>query len=112
GTVDLDGKGVTTDQLRNCFSNNTFASSMPAAIEQLAPCDGTGSGDWSANELDLLGLLGSPADKPPADSYKTTPEPAAQENMPDADTAPPRPAKDVPAKVDVAAIALPERPAT
>lgn len=117
GTVDLDGSGVTTDQLRNCFSGNTFASSMPASIEQLAPCGedgavGAGSGDWNANALDLLGLLGSPADKPPDDIYKTTPEPADQENMPDAADAPARPATDVPPKVDVASIQLPERPAT
>lgn len=112
GTVDLDGKGVTTEQLGNCFSGNTFASSMPASIEQLAPCDGTGSGDWNATVLDLLGLLGDPAEKPPADIYKTTPEPGPQENMPDAETAPPRPATDVPPKVDVAAITVPERPAT
>src|SRR5690606_26979023 len=109
GTADLDGTGVTTDRLRNCFAGNTFASSMPAAIEQLAPCEGTGSGDWDANPLDLLGLLGEPAEKPPADIYKTTPEPAAQANMPDAATAPPRPATNVPPKVDVAAIQLPGR---
>ena len=112
GTVDLDGKGVTTEQLRNCFSGNTFGSSMPAAIEQLAPCDGTGSGDWNANALDLLGLLGSPAEKPPADIYKTTPEPGAQENMPNAETAPPRSAKDLEPMVDPATVPLPERPAT
>ncbi len=112
GTVDLDGSGVTTESLRNCFAGNTFTSSMPASIEQLAPCDATGSGDWNANPLDLLGLLGEPAEAPPEDIYKTTPEPGPQENMPDAETAPARPATDVPPKVDLAAIKLPERPAT
>ena len=111
GTVDLLETGETTETLRNCFSGNTFSSSQPAAIETLAPCDGTGSGDWNANALDLLGLLGTPAEAPPEDAYKTTPEPGEQPNMPDAESAPARPARDVPAQVDLAAITVPAKPA-
>jgi hypothetical protein len=111
GTVDLLETGETTDTLRNCFSGNTFTSSQPAAIETLAPCDGTGSGDWNANALDLLGLLGTPAEAPPEDAYKTTPEPGEQPNMPDAESAPARPARDVPAQVDLASITVPAKPA-
>jgi hypothetical protein len=111
GTVDLLDTGETTDTLDNCFSGNTFASSAPAQIETLAPCDGTGSGDWNDGALDLLGLLGSPAEAPPEDAYKNTPEPGEQPNMPDAESAPARPARDVPMAVDVEAIELPSKPA-
>ncbi len=112
GTIDLLGTGETTDTLRNCFSGNTFTTAAPTDLEQLAPCDAEGNGgDWSAGALDLLTLLGSPADAPPKDTYKTTPEPEDQPNMPDADTAPARPATDVPMEVDVAAIKVPTKPA-
>ncbi len=113
GTVDLDGKGVTTEQLRQLLlGQHVRDRACPPPSSSSPRATAPGSGDWSANSLDLLGLLGAPAEKPPADIYKTTPEPAAQENMPDAETAPPRPAKDVPPTIDVAAIKLPERPAT
>jgi hypothetical protein len=110
-TVDLLGTGVTTEGLGNCFTGNTFSSTAPTNLEQLAPCDGAPSGgDWSAEALDLVGLFGQPAAAPPADAYKTTPEPEAQPNMPDAATAPPRPAVDLPGAIDVDAIVVPERP--
>ena len=110
GTVDLLQTGETTDTLDNCFSDNTFSTSAPASLEQLAPCDGEGSGDWNAEPLDLLTLLGQPADAPPEDAYKTTPEPGDQPNMPDAATAPARPATDVPFDVDVDSIEVPAKP--
>ena len=112
GTVDLLDTGETTDTLDNCFADNTFETSAPADVEALAPCDGEGSGgDWNAGALDLIGLLGSPAEAPPEDAYKTTPEPGEQPNMPDAESAPARPARDVPMAVDVEAIELPSKPA-
>jgi len=112
GTIDLLGLGVTTDLLRNCFSGNTFTTSAPSDLQALAPCDATGNGgSWDAGALDLLGLLGSPAAAPPKDTYKTTPEPAAQPNMANAGTAKVTPAPTGPPKVDIAAIALPARPA-
>ena len=111
GTLDLLGEGVTTESLGNCFSGNTLTVTAPVDLEALAPCDGEGNGgDWSAGELDLLGLMGDPATAPPKDTYKNTPEPEPQPNMPDAATAPARPATDVPAQVDVDAIRVPERP--
>lgn len=74
GTADLLGTGETTDTLRNCFSGNTFGTTAPTDLEALAPCDGTGNGgDWNAGALDLIGLLGTPADAPPRYAYKTTP---------------------------------------
>jgi hypothetical protein len=110
-TADLFGTGVDTKSLGNCFSDNTFTVSAPADVEALAPCNGTPTSDaWTTGELDLLGLLGQPAEKPPKDSYKTTPEPGPQENMPNATTAP-HVKFEGPTKPDVAAISVPAKPA-
>jgi hypothetical protein len=109
-SVDLLGSGVTTESLGNCFGDNTFSTTAPADLEQLAPCDGAGSGgDWSVEALDLVGLFTQPAAAPPADAYRTTPEPEPQPNMPDAETAPPRPAGS-PSEIDVDAIVVPAKP--
>ncbi|HLU41301.1 MAG TPA: right-handed parallel beta-helix repeat-containing protein [Microthrixaceae bacterium] len=94
--------------LANCFAGNTLTSTAPTDLEQLAPCDGEGSGDWSAGALDLVSLIAS--ERPPAGDYKTQPVPEDQPNMPDATTAPPRPATDVPPRVDLDAITVPEKP--
>ncbi len=110
GTVDLTETGETTDTLRNCFSGNTFATSAPNNLETLAPCEGEGSGSWDDNPLDLIGLLGEPAEEPPADSYKTTPEPPAQDNMPDATTKAPEEFTG-PETPDIASIQVPSKPA-
>ena len=94
---------------RNCFAGNTFTTSAPLAIEQVAPCEGVATGDFNAGALDLAKLL--TATHPPSRDYKTaTPVPPAQPSMPDAATAPARPATDVPATVDLAAIAVPREP--
>jgi hypothetical protein len=50
------------------------------------------------------------AEHPPSGDYKTTPEPEPQESMPDADTAPARPATDMPPTVDLDAVEVPSRP--
>ena len=112
-SVDLLGSGVTTESLRNCFSGNTFATTAPAQLELLAPCDApANAGDWSAGALDLLGLFGSPAAAPSKDAYKTTPEPGPQPDMANAATAPARPAIDLPGRIDVSSIKVPEKPPT
>jgi hypothetical protein len=109
GTVDLTGSGVTTASLGNCFSGNTFATSAPADIEGLAPCDSSPTAtNWDDNPLDLLNLMGDSPPAPPKDSYKTTPEPGPQENMPDATTAP-APRFEGPMKVDVTKIETPKK---
>ena len=98
--------------LENCFSENTLESTAPLELEALAPCDGDPTAtDWTAGALDLVALITS--ERPPSVDYETapTPEPGDQPNMPDAATAPARPATDVPFTVDVDAIALPTRPA-
>ena len=94
--------------LGNCFADNDFATSAPLDLEALAPCDGEGSdGDWSAGALDLVALM--TAEPPPSGDYKTTPVPEAQDDMPDADSAPAEPF-DGPPEIDLDAIEVPERP--
>jgi hypothetical protein len=77
------------------------------ALEDLAPCDGTGSGDWTDSALDLPSWLTE--EHPPSRPYQDSPEPPDQPNMPDAESSAPRPAVDVPAAVDLDAITVPER---
>lgn len=111
GTADLIQSGETTDTLQNCFSGNTFTTSAPNDIEGLAPCEGDGNGgSWDDGALDLITLMGEPAEAPPKDSYQSTPEPPAQENMPDATTAAPKPFTG-PEKPDIESIEVPSKPA-
>jgi hypothetical protein len=97
------------DPMGNCFAGNTFATTAPVDLEVQAACDDPVVTDFSAGALDLGALIGR--EKPPAGDFKTTPVPGPQENMPDALTAPARPATDVPPTIDLAAIKVPERPA-
>lgn len=92
---------------RNCFAGNTFTTSAPRAIEQVAPCEGASIGDFGAGALDLGGFLG--AVHPPARDYRTaTPPPPPQPSMRNAATAPARPAHDTPSTIDLAAISVPD----
>jgi len=101
--------GTDLATLGHCFSGNTFSSSAPSAIEQLAPCSGTGSGDWNAGAADIVPWLNEV--HPPSADYKvSSPVPPRQPTMPDAATAPARPATDMPPKVDLAAIGVPAHP--
>jgi len=103
---DLSGQGPA--QLGNCFADNTFTTSAPTAIEQVAPCTGTPTGDPAAGSLDLVNLIATT--RPPAGDYKAMPVPKPQANMPDATTAPARPAVGLPVAIDLAAIPLPSKP--
>jgi Right handed beta helix region len=100
-------RGTDPSELDNCFDGNRYSSSAPAGLEALAPCEGSGRGDWSAGALDLAARLRE--ERPPAGDYATTPVPPPQQNMPDADSAPARPATAEPPEIDVNAIDLPER---
>ena len=94
--------------MNNCFADNEITTTAPTDLEALAPCEGEGSdGDWTAGSLDFAPFL---AEKPPSGDYKTTPIPDAQENMPEAETAPARPAVDMPPSVDLDAIEVPSKP--
>jgi hypothetical protein len=105
---------ATDDGLGNCFSGNTFTTSAPADLEALAPCEGEGSGgDWSAGALDLGALIAAAEDAPPSVGFEQAelPELAVLDNMPDAATAPPAPATNMPIEIDLEAIELPDAPA-
>ena len=113
GLADLGIGSLQADLagLDNCFGDNLFTTSAPAQLEQLAPCSGEPTADdWSVDPLDLPQLVTS--ERPPSVDYTEapTPEPGDQPSMPDAATAPARPATNVPFTVDLDAIALPTRP--
>jgi Right handed beta helix region len=92
----------------NCFAGNEFSATAPRALEELVPCEGTGTGNRDDGALDMA-RLAVLDDKPPSGDYREMPEPEAQDNMPDAGSAPWQPAGDPP-EVDVEAIEVPERP--
>jgi hypothetical protein len=96
----------------NCFSGNEFTTSAPTDIEVLAPCEGTGTGDWTAGDLNVARWIGEQANLPGEVDWKTAPLPelGPHENMADPATAPARPATDVPAPIDLDAITLPDAP--
>ena len=114
GVADLTIASVDTDlsTLGNCFAGNDFTSSAPEDLEALAPCDGTGAGDWSAGALDLAPWIAEAHNAPEPPSYEDAPTPdlEPQENMPDAATAPANPADHIVIDVDVASIAVPDAP--
>jgi plastocyanin len=105
GLVDIAVFAQADDD--NCFSGNLLSSSWPSNIEALSPCDGTAA-PFPAEAA----LAESPVrnDGEPSGDYETQPVPPRQPDMPDAATAPPRPATDVPSTIDVDTIALPPRP--
>lgn len=97
---------------RNCFSGNTFATSAPFEIETLAPCEGEGRGDWAAGDLEVARWIAEQPALPPESDWRTAPLPEldAHDDLPDAATAPARPATDVPMTIDLDAIRTPELP--
>ena len=102
--------GTDVSTLGHCFGGNTFTTSLPKNLEVLAPCEGAGSGDWKDGEYNIATWLADV--HPPSVDWKTATLPALTEqpNMPEAATAPARPATDVPFKVDLAAIKVPAKP--
>jgi hypothetical protein len=85
----------------NCFMANTFATSDPSDIESVAPC-GASARAWRE------GAFVQPA-APPGRDVRTLPPPPSQPSMPDAATAPARPAVGTPVMPDPARIAVPSR---
>jgi hypothetical protein len=75
----------------NCFADNTFATSAPLDLERAAPCDGEPSADIAAGAPDLAAYLDT-SDVPPGTVTTENVLPDPQPNMPDALTAPARPA--------------------
>ncbi len=101
-------------QTGNCFADNEFTVSAPVELEAAAPCgaDGPADADFSVANggLDLGALIS--AEQPPGLDYEAVelPDPGPQPSMPEADTAPARPATDVPMVVDLDAIDVPAAP--
>ncbi len=86
----------------NCFEGNEITTEFPEGLQAAAPCGGADT-DFG----DLSGILADVPPAPPDVDWKTMPAPADQENMADAESAPPRPATDVPMAVDLDAIETP-----
>ncbi|MEZ5138113.1 MAG: NosD domain-containing protein [Acidimicrobiales bacterium] len=108
GTIPADAENL--QRLDNCFSGNNPAKTSPTDLEALAPCEGEGSGgDFAAGAFDLLVLINEQPPAPAKDSYQTTPEPEAQDNMPDALTKAWEKFEG-PETPDVDAITVPEKP--
>ena len=104
------GSDIST--FRNCWAGNEFTTSAPLDVENLAPCEGEGAGDWTAGDLGVARWIAEQADLPPEVPWQEAPLPAlgAHEDMPDPATAPARPATDVPFDVDLDAIQVPALP--
>jgi hypothetical protein len=107
--------GTDLSTLGNCFSDNEFTTSAPLEVESLAPCNGepAAGGDWTAGDLGVARWISEQASLPPEVDWKEAPLPEleAHDNMPDAATAPARPATDVPFAIDFDAITVPDAPA-
>jgi hypothetical protein len=109
GDLVVASVGTDLSTLGNCWSDNVYTTAYPTDLEQLAPCGGEGSGDWTLGAYNVAAWLNE--EHPPSADYRTaTPVPPDQENMPDAETAPARPATDVPYAVDLDSIDVPAHP--
>jgi hypothetical protein len=104
GMVDL-GVVLSDAADENCFSGNTFATSAPANIEQVMPCDSVGTGDFATGAVDIAQFLDTTGNAEGV-GYKASPLPKRQRNMPRATKAPARPA-GAPAAVDLAGVDVP-----
>jgi hypothetical protein len=113
GLADLvnSGFGVPTEELRNCFSANTFATSQPASLEELAPCDAEGSGgDWTIDAFDPIQIV--TFEPPEAVDYQLVELPPLPmlPGMDDPENAPASPAVGLPEAIDTSSIVLPTAP--
>jgi plastocyanin len=92
----------------NCFSGNAYEVSLPADVEDLLPCDGSASGDFEAAVDRFVVLFTAPY--PEGIDYKAVVLPPLPEleSMPDARTAPARPATDFTFEIDLDGIELPD----
>ncbi len=87
----------------NCFAGNTFTTAAPARIESVLPCPATATGAVGASYTSFAAPAGV--------DYRSMPAPPPQPSMPDAATAPARPATAAPPTVDLDAIVVPKAPA-
>ncbi len=95
----------------NCFSGNTFSTSLPAQLEKLVPCTGPASPAFETDLAKFVQLL--TATKPPSVDYRKVvlPPPPDLPGMPDAQNAPAVPAATTgPAATDITTITVPAKP--
>lgn len=90
---------------KNCFASNRFTTTFPDKLEDLMPCEGRETNETDLG--DLSPILGRLVASPPDVDYKTVQVPSDQPQMPDATKAAPKPAKDVPMKIDLAGVKVP-----
>ena len=119
GVADIALSALTTDlaiidptTLGNCFGDNVYTTSAPTALEAIVPCEGESSGaDHTLGDLGIVSWLADMETAPPSVDYATapTPAPTVLEGMPDAATAPAKPATNMPPKVDITTIVVPTR---
>jgi hypothetical protein len=97
----------STGTFGNCFADNDYETSLPEDLGDIATCDEPeGSGFETIDQY--IDRFGPGAPYVP---YEDVPAPAYEfESMPDAETAPPRPATDVPMAIDLDTIELPDIP--
>lgn len=92
----------------NCFSGNTYATSLPANLEQLLPCEGSASPDYAIDIATFAGLLLAEHPTPPDYKEVELPERTDLPEMPKARTAKARPATKEPSiKVKAATLTVP-----
>ena len=91
---------AVNDAAGNCFTGNTFTSSLPDQIETALPCTGAPTVAFPVTPLDV-------APAPEGIDYRTIAAPAAQPTMPDAATAPAAPVPGQPGVPDLDAITVP-----
>ena len=97
----------------NCIADNEAEVVAPTALAEVAPCEGEPtSTDATTGALDILGWLEEFETFPEAVFYEDQPLPDLPEleNMPDAETAPPSPARDLPPEIDLDSIEVPDAP--
>jgi plastocyanin len=94
----------------NCFSDNSFTSSLPPQLERLTPCGASASPAY-ATDLDRFVQLLTATKPGPHDYRKVVlPKPPVLPGMPDPANAPARPATTgIPMVVDLATITVPTR---
>jgi Right handed beta helix region len=98
--VDLFFASVKATTAGNCFRGNTFTSSSPPQIEAAIDCAAP-----AATAIKTPPYSGPGAKNGP--DYRKVAAPPAQPTMPNAETAPPRPAQEVVPTVDLATIQVP-----
>jgi hypothetical protein len=104
GTQLALGLTDSSDTFGNCFADNDYETSLPEDIETVAPCDGTPQTGFPTIESYIDRFGPGPEFTP----YEDVPAPEYDfESMPDAATAAPRPATDVPMTLDLDSL---ERP--